>query len=264
MEPIRYLQLWRGLGDATADKIFRAVALGEGDLLRPDASNQTLEQVVQEAQSNDDFGWTTPLLTVLLASNKPVDLVDAAFSSLEPRLSTIFQNDNWDSRKRDFEYVRELAKKHRSMAGFVDEYLLNPVFERDQERASDNDKVRIITIHSAKGLEASRCFVIDVAPGEFPRRGSTDKEVEEERRVLYVALTRAANELYITRSTRGWTQHGPNTDSDSYFLTGIPKEILAYEGRAGDHEAESSKFDSDTPVASQRLRCGATHRTLSS
>ena len=235
---MRYLQLWRGLGEVTADQIFKSVALDKNGAFSEKKSE--LRSVIQGASANDDFGWTGPLLKVLETANTPADLVDSAYSSLESILSTIFQNDHWDARKRDFEYVRELATKHRTMAGFVDEYLLNPVFERDKERADGTDKVRIITVHSAKGLEASRCFVIDVAPGEFPRTGSNDKEVEEERRVLYVALTRAANELYITRSTRGWSQPKSKDENDSYFLNEIPKEILAYDGRTDDDQSEAN------------------------
>jgi DNA helicase-2/ATP-dependent DNA helicase PcrA len=241
---MRYLQLWRGLGEVTADKIFKSVALHDDGAYS--TNKDELRTTIEAAAVHDQFGWTGPLLKVLETANTPVELVDAAYSSLEKPLATIYQNDNWDARKRDFEYVRELATKHRTMSRFVDEYLLNPVYESDKDRASTDDKVRIITVHSAKGLEASRCFVIDVAPGEFPRRGSTDKEVEEERRVLYVAITRAANELYITRSTRGWTQAHATQKNDRYFFSGIPKEILPSEvktvGDESDGQAYKIKF----------------------
>ncbi len=237
---MRYLQLWRGLGEVTADRIFKSVALHGDNAVSTNKEN--LRTAIEAAAAADQFGWTGPLLRVLKTANTPVELVDAAFSSLETTLATIFQNDNWDARKRDFEYVRELATKHRTLSRFVDEYLLNPVYERDKERANTDDIVRIITVHSAKGLEASRCFVIDVAPGEFPRPGSTDKEVEEERRVLYVALTRAANELYITRSTRGWAQAHATQESNRYFLSGIPKEILPYEGQPTADESTGQEY----------------------
>jgi DNA helicase-2/ATP-dependent DNA helicase PcrA len=232
----RYLQLWRGLGEITAERIFRSFVLGENKSLS--GGKEELLVKVQKAAAHDEFGWTGPLLKVLETTNVPAKLVDSAFSSLESLLSTIFQNDHWDTRKRDFEYVRQLADRHKTMSEFVDTYLLNPIYERDKERANKKDKVRIITVHSAKGLEASRCFIIDVAPGEFPRRGATEKEVEEERRVLYVAMTRAANELYLTRSTRGWT-HSNLDGEGSYFLNEIPKEILAYDGRPPDEDIES-------------------------
>ena len=80
------------------------------------------------------------------------------------------------------------------------------------------------------------------APGEFPHLGSTDKEVEGERRVLYVALTRAANELYITRSTRGWAQAQVTQEHDRYFFSGIPQEILPYEGKTVGDESDGQAY----------------------
>jgi DNA helicase-2/ATP-dependent DNA helicase PcrA len=237
---MRYLQLWKGLGEVSAERIFKTVGLGEDGLLSDTNNRSGLRSAIEDAAAHDVFGWTRPLLKILETSDSPAELVETAFSSLESILSTIFLHDHWDSRKRDFEYVRELATKHPTMTSFVDEYLLNPVYERDRRLTDNTDVVRIITIHSAKGLEASRCFVIDVAPGEYPRRGSTDKEVEEERRVLYVALTRAANELYITRSVRGWAQPKAGVgDRDSYFFSDIPKDILVYDGRAKNEEVQS-------------------------
>ena len=63
------------------------------------------------------------------------------------------------------------------------------------------DMVTLITVHSAKGTEAKVCYVINVSPGAFPaEKAMRDSEhTEEKRRVLYVALTRAQNELIITR-----------------------------------------------------------------
>jgi len=78
---------------------------------------------------------------------------------------------------------------------------LNPVYNNEIEDKANEDSVDLITIHSAKGTEREVCYVVNVSPGAFPSyhaKGDSD-QVEEERRVLYVALTRAQNELIITR-----------------------------------------------------------------
>ena len=65
----------------------------------------------------------------------------------------------------------------------------------------DNDKVVISTIHSAKGLEADICYVVSVMPGMFPsHKADSEDDIEEERRCLYVALTRAKDKLYLMTS----------------------------------------------------------------
>ncbi len=84
---------------------------------------------------------------------------------------------------------------------FLEEYVLDPVSISEIERQSDSDVVTLITIHSAKGTEQKVCYVANVTPGQYPHaraQGNFD-EVEEERRVLYVALTRAQNELILTK-----------------------------------------------------------------
>lgn len=101
------------------------------------------------------------------------------------------------------------------------------------------DHVVIFTVHSAKGLEADVCFVLNVSPKTYPSSyslGSTD-EIEEERRVLYVALTRAKNELVITRTTDSLNAHHSNAMNpfsqeeinSAYFLEGLPENLVVQE-----------------------------------
>lgn len=232
---MRYLRLWRGIGEVTAERIFRSVAPGDERLLGSiEDKGESLLDVIQDLRGSDAAGWTEPVCRCLASSSKPVDLIGAALDAMEKRLAELYRNDHWDARKRDFVYVRELAKRYKTVQAFVDEYSLNPVYERTVDRTADTDVVKIITIHSAKGLEASRCFVIDVARGMYPRSGSTEKEVEEERRVLYVALTRAADELHITRAERGWAVPSASGEEDDYFLHNLPLDLVAYDAEPED------------------------------
>ena len=90
-----------------------------------------------------------------------------------------------------------------------------------------------ITVHSAKGTEASICFVAGAKQGTYPHvRAFGDIESEEEeRRVLYVAMTRAKNELYVTRSTDYrsgfWVLNTP-TKGEEYFLADVPEKLIAH------------------------------------
>ncbi len=226
---MRYLQLWKGIGEVTAERIFRQLALGAEDSVGRGRNTETpLLDMVRDAKASDSAGWTEPLLRCLTASSKPDELLGAVLDAMEKPMAKIYRNDHWDARRRDFTYIRQLAKKHRTVHAFVDEYSLNPVYEKQLEKKGETDLVKIITIHSAKGLEAQRCFVVDVARGTFPQPGLTEKEAEEERRVLYVALTRAADELHITRAERGWTASGSSKGDEAYFLDGLPLELVAY------------------------------------
>ena len=104
--------------------------------------------------------------------------------------------------------------------------------------ADDQDRVIIITIHSAKGTEREVCYVLNVSPQAYPTShaiGHFDR-TEEERRVLYVALTRAKDELIITRhAPRGgegyalWAHSNQSPEDDAietYFFNSLPESLL--------------------------------------
>jgi len=106
------------------------------------------------------------------------------------------------------------------------------------ERDAVTDAVTVITIHSAKGTECKTCYVINVSPGAYPSKfafGDAEK-VEEERRVLYVALTRAMDNLIVTRQNHSlWAL--PNQDEDSeaetYFFNDLPSGLFLEESHGG-------------------------------
>ncbi|MBV7619293.1 ATP-binding domain-containing protein, partial [Escherichia coli] len=103
------------------------------------------------------------------------------------------------------------------------------------ERQSDDDVVTLITIHSAKGTEQKVCYVANVTAGQYPHaraQGNFD-EVEEERRVLYVALTRAQNELILTKQNISWwardTVDEQGRTVESYFLNDLTRNLCQSE-----------------------------------
>jgi DNA helicase-2/ATP-dependent DNA helicase PcrA len=176
--------------------------------------------------------------------------VDGAYKLMEKKLSTTYRED-WDNKRRpDFPVLAVLAKNYSNLGEFITECILDAstsisnsvtLAGSDLEQANKNkDKVIISTIHSAKGLESDICFVVNVSPKAFPSImsiGDID-EIEEDRRVLYVALTRAKNELIITRNknsiygeTKFLETANPSTNNpfqtivDTYFLNGLPDEL---------------------------------------
>jgi DNA helicase-2/ATP-dependent DNA helicase PcrA len=121
----------------------------------------------------------------------------------------------------------------------------------DKENESETPKVQLMTIHQAKGLEFHTVFVTGLEDGILPHQRSIDNEteanevqgIEEERRLLYVALTRAKAKLYLTLS-RTRKNRGLITDATpSRFLDELPTELLEWESttaEAGDLAALES------------------------
>jgi DNA helicase II / ATP-dependent DNA helicase PcrA len=110
--------------------------------------------------------------------------------------------DDYPKRERDLEHFQDLAERYRSLESMLADMALEPPSDSIGDvLAVDPEEgyVTLSTIHSAKGLEWRVAFVIWVADGRFPGPMSVrPEELEEERRLMYVAITRARDELYLS------------------------------------------------------------------
>jgi len=191
---MRYLTLWSKIGDQTASKLIN-------ELLDLSNIDDCIELLKTKDLKNPDLIKT--LSAIKYFNNNPSEAIRVALSVMENQLSYIYK-ENWSQkRKPDFEILIKLAAKHSSINEFITEYVLDPQLNESYLKNDEiKEKVTISTVHSAKGLESKICYVINVSVGAFPSKRSMDEggdAVEEERRVLYVALTRAKDELYVTR-----------------------------------------------------------------
>ena len=137
--------------------------------------------------------------------------------------------DNVQARLRDLEQIEALAARAQSRSQFLAELVLDPP-AYTQELAGppllDEDYLVLSTMHSAKGLEFDVVYVIHAADGNIPSDMATGSatEIEEERRLFYVACTRAREQLYVTHPLRYYTQPWAKADTHGYaqrsrFLT---------------------------------------------
>ena len=123
----------------------------------------------------------------------------------------------------------EKSEDNPTLAGFLENAAL--ISDLDGYDETD-DLVVLMTIHSAKGLEFPTVFLAGMEEGLFPSARSTEKaeDIEEERRLCYVAITRAKRQLYITgaksRTLYGQTTHQTN----SRFLGEIPDKFMIEDG----------------------------------
>nr|MBA3726626.1 ATP-binding domain-containing protein [Armatimonadota bacterium] len=113
--------------------------------------------------------------------------------------------------------------------GFLQEIALLSDQDEVQEQPDDGGMVTLMTAHTAKGLEFPVVFVVGLEESIFPhsRSMNSDTEIEEERRLCYVAMTRAREELYLTYAARRTTYGQPNFNSRSRFLESIPVDICS-------------------------------------
>ncbi len=96
---------------------------------------------------------------------------------------------------------------------------------------ADQEGVSLITMHNTKGLEFDRVFITGLEEGLFPSRASkNDADLEEERRIFYVAITRARKELFFLNCKRRTIWGKTSSQMPSRFLSEIPKDMVEVEG----------------------------------
>ncbi len=129
----------------------------------------------------------------------PAGIFDLVMEYYEPIFEKIYYDD-YPKRRRDLEQIKALIGGYGDLQSFVDDTALDPPEAASAETQSENkERLILSTIHSAKGLEWDAVFVIGLAEGRFPHQNSVPGEQwEEERRLLYVAATRARKQLFLT------------------------------------------------------------------
>lgn len=139
---------------------------------------------------------------------------------------------NYRSRLEDLQQLAAFAQQFATVEEFLSQLALLTNIEAEDERPADRDdeQLRLSTVHQAKGLEFDVVFVIMLCDGLFPsgRSLQTIDGEEEERRLMYVAITRARNELYLSYPLirAGFGGGGDMMQQPSRFLREIPGELI--------------------------------------
>ena len=140
--------------------------------------------------------------------------------------------DKAPQRLDDIEQLGVFARQYETLETFLAELALLTNVEAEQDRAEEDDeKIRLSTIHQAKGLEFKVVFVVMLCDGMFPSNRSLDSldGEEEERRLFYVAITRAQDELYLSYPMIRTVAGGSSDDmiqQPSRFLNELPGDLV--------------------------------------
>lgn len=140
--------------------------------------------------------------------------------------------DNYRNRLEDVEQLAVFAQQFDSLEGFLTQMALLTNLEAEDQPAAnrDDESLRLSTVHQAKGLEFNVVFVIMLCDGLFPSHRSVESQEgeEEERRLLYVAVTRARDELYLSYPLMrlGFGSSGDSFLQPSRFLREIPSDLV--------------------------------------
>lgn len=195
----RILKLLPKVGQKTADKIFQRIAAGPQPL-QAATSSEILPLLSSTA--NRAFRSFQCLLKELVAKQgEPAEMIKLIVqSAYSEHLKTAYQN--WQERLEDLEQLGSYATQFQSLEELLSALALASGLESETvvggERG-EKEACVLSTVHQAKGLEWPIVFLVWLADGRFPSYLSFNKEeeMEEERRLFYVAVTRAKDELYL-------------------------------------------------------------------
>ena len=219
----RVLMLVEGVGPKKAQDLLAAIMKADRpfDVLRgvSGRSSQGLKNLANtlEALAGSD-------------DRSPSDQVNHMYEYYLPILKE--QYDDYPKRTRDLEHLHTIAENYPGIDEFLADLALEPPDgSAVGVEAPDRDDERMVlsTIHSAKGLEWQCVFVIWVVDGRFPSAYSflTDDELEEERRLFYVAVTRAKRHLFMTYPINVYDKtSGMLLSKPSRFLDPVSSDLL--------------------------------------
>ena len=245
----RYLRLFERIGDATANTIIDQVSAQRS----PAMALELLPQILQSAGRIPDAQMIVDGLVAIQKNlDKPENAVKSAVAFLNPIQKKRY--DNWPKRSRDYDLLITLAQRHKSIEAFLETYTLDPVAATFDSRSEDKDILTLITVHSAKGTESKVAYIMKVQAGVYPYNRSLDDldAIEEERRILYVAMTRAKDELILTKVAERFgspiffggssSRVAPGGTAD--FMENYPPELIDYEMQG----YQASPFEDFGPI----------------
>jgi DNA helicase-2/ATP-dependent DNA helicase PcrA len=236
----RALKLIDHIGDATVYQILEHLGVEQREFRSP-RTKATLFKKLQRFPARPAYKAqlqrVARVFVAMLESKTPNEQLSAVLRFYKPLLKNKY--DDVQRRGRDLEHLQSIAKRYKTPAKLLDDIALDPtevVQENTPRRTSGF--VTLSTVHSAKGLEWDNVFLIWMTDGWFPSSRFQDEfdDYEEERRLLYVATTRAKKELHFVYPAVD-VYRGPETDGTptlSRFLEPIPPSILPHASLAGE------------------------------
>lgn len=217
----------RGIGESTLDRLTQKNRQAKVPLM------EVLQNVPEDTPPKAKEGIKTFLDTIeWLKNHMAIDPAEALKRLVERiDFKKAIMEEVKSDKMRDFKWenVEELISAIASHQGEFSDFIANTLLDEKHHEAMarSDDKVTLMTFHSAKGLEFPHCYLIGLEDHIIPHeRSLKEGSIEEERRLMYVAITRAQEKLTLSMA-RSRPQMGQTASSQpSRFLHDIPKELL--------------------------------------
>lgn len=218
----RVLLLHEGVGPKTAQRILDELA-----------TSRITIKAEPDQQPEFKHHKLSPLFYLLYELQKkkllPSEMVQRVYDYYYDLFKANY--DDWNKRKKDLEIFQNIVENYTSVDTLLSDMAIEPIIESVVDvDATDKEEeyVTLSTIHSAKGLEWHSVFIIHAVEGYFPSARSIEslETLEEERRLMYVASTRAKNNLFITYPMNLYDREaGITLSKPSRFISDITPDL---------------------------------------
>ena len=208
----------RAIGDSSVKKIYEFAKKKELSLL--DASQEILKENILKPKTVQNLKTFIVNIISWKQKSESIDHVSLLETVLdESGYSSMLKNEKTPEADSKLENLKELKSSMKSYSS-LNEFLENISLQTAIDEKWDGEKINIMTIHSAKGLEFDAVFLPGWEEGLFPHQKSIDEKgvegIEEERRLAYVAITRAKKELYLSFANQRKFYGRQNDNYDFY------------------------------------------------
>src|SRR5450755_4385798 len=229
----RMVKLLPGIGGKSADNLWRAWESKLGEHGEVTSWSERLLAMAVSAKSKKSWEQLAHTLDEIAPGGQPnppsemiTSIVEAIYDDYAKANFT-----NYEMRREDLNQLAVFARQFKDIHEFLSQLALisNVDAEAAPNQTGEKEAVNLSSVHQAKGLEFHTVFVIWLSDGMFPSARSLDTRdaLEEERRLFYVAVTRARDELYLTYPHMRWNAgYGEMLQRPSRFLKEIPNALV--------------------------------------
>ena len=228
----RMVKLLPGIGNRTADNLWREwdAAIVAGHQAGFGKIIQNMKVGPRSKKSWDQLAHTLDEIAPGGQPNPPSEMITSVVEAIYDDYAKL-NFTNYELRREDLNQLAAFSRQFKDLNEFLSQLALisNVDAEAAPNQTADKEAVSLSSVHQAKGLEFHTVFVIWLTDGMFPSSRSLDRreDLEEERRLFYVAITRARDELYLTyphmRLNAGY---GDIFQRPSRFLKEIPSGLV--------------------------------------
>jgi DNA helicase II / ATP-dependent DNA helicase PcrA len=250
----------RGIGKTTVDLIVERARKGEYS--RWEALKKILEEKSVNARTQNVLSEFANLIEAIADNVGKIQFSELIKQTIKSsKYSRTLEEENTEEAEQRLLNLDELvsaAVEAEARGETLRDFIDHAALVADTDGLKEDAKITLMTIHSAKGLEFPLVFIVGMEEGLFPHSRSADDrlELEEERRLCYVALTRAKTQLYVTHAERRRIYGDEMYAQPSRFLEELPGELVdeVETERRGRMSKSAAADDSAVPESPARGR----------